>query len=914
MRVDPKEYETEFFRQMGFIRKQCPKCGGFFWSLDPERRTCGDVECEGEYRFVRRLNPVEQWDVHNTIARWLDFFRRRGHEVLDYYPVVARWREDIYFTIASIAIFQPWVVEGHVDPPANPLVVPQPCIRFGGEFSDIDRIGKTGRHLSSFTMGGQHAFISNKWKGGYWKDRYLELNFEFMTKVLGVPAEELTYKEDWWKGGGNCGPSLETFSHGLEIVNGVFMQYKIINGSLQQIPIKVLDVGWGLERVSWFMQGTPTIYEATFGPLFDWLKGNLGISVNEKLMLSYGRYVGTVKTENDELFNQTRKALAEKLGMSSDEFRRTFGPIEAIYAILDHVKTVVMAIPDGGIPANIGGAANLRAILRRAISLTEKYQLEVAWDELISRSVEYFSKTFHRLKGIENIAIEIWHLEQDRFLETIESAIRELKNVIKRTKTKVIDFRVLQDMYLNYGIPPEEIEHLSNKLNLGVEVRIPSDFYDRIKEIYSRVDAGAEDKKAPEQETVELLKKEITDLPPTRKLYYEDPFLREFEAEVVLSKDRFVVLNATAFYPRGGGQEGDSGIIIANGKEYRVVNVFKINEVVVHELDEAFHEKNGRVKGIIDWNRRFSLMRHHTATHIINGAAQRVLGPHVWQMGAEKKAEKAHLDISHYKNLSFEELKEIEELANKVVLENRPVHIKFMSRTDAERRFGVRIYQGGAVPSAMLRIVDVDGWDVEACGGTHLPQTILVGPIKILGSKKIHDGVIRLEFTVGEYAIRHILNSERYLHEACEVFKVQPEKLAETSMRFFSEWKRQKDELQKLWKYISDNIERLILDKLVILKGKRFLLERVDLDLNSLFGVVNRLEKNVDNILLVSTTLAENIFIARGDETFRNVIKDALTQLRAEYKEAKDRLFGKLEAPADNLLTIVRKKTLEQVV
>ncbi|MCR8488467.1 MAG: alanine--tRNA ligase-related protein, partial [Crenarchaeota archaeon] len=677
-------------------------------------------------------------------------------------------------------------------------------------------------------------------------------------------------------------------------------------------PIRVLDVGWGLERVSWFTQGTPTIYEATFGPIFIWLKKDLGISVDKDLMLLYGRYVGMVKTESDEIFSSTRKALADKLGISEDEFRSIFGPLEAMYAILDHVKTVIMAIPDGGIPANIGGAANLRAILRRAISLAEKYQLEIAWDELILRSVEYFSRTFHRIKGIEKIAIKIWHLEQDRFLETIQNAIRELKNIARKTKKKIIDFPILRDLYLNYGIPPEEVEYLSNKLDLGITVKISSDFYDRLKEMYNKPDVESTDRKTIEREIVELLGKEINNLPHTRKLYYEDQFLKEFEAEIVFSKDRFLVLNMTAFYPRGGGQEGDSGIIIAGGKEYRVVNVFKVGDVIIHELNEAIHENTGKVKGIIDWNRRLQLMRHHTATHIINGAAQRVLGPHVWQMGAEKKVDKAHLDISHYENLSFEELKEIEKLANKVVLENRPVYIEFMNRTDAERKFGVKIYQGGAVPSAVLRIVNIDGWDVEACGGTHLPQTILVGPIKILGSKKIHDGIIRLEFTVGEYAIDHIISSDRHLYEACEVFKVRPEKLAETSSRFFSEWKRQKDELQKLWKYISDNIEKLVSDKVVSIDGKKFLLERIDLDLNSLFNIVNRLESKTDNILLVSTTLAENIFIAKGDEAFRNTIKEVLKQLRAEYKEAKDRIFGKLEIPSDNLLIIIRKRILEE--
>ena len=911
MHIDPKEYETYFFKQKGFIRKKCPICGGYFWTLNADRETCGDVECEKEYRFIRNINPTQSWDIHNTIANWTEFFRKRGHEVLEYYPVVARWRDDIYFTIASIAIFQPWVTNGLVDPPANPLVIAQPCIRFGGEFSDIDRIGRTGRHLSSFTMGGQHAFNSEKWRGGYWKERYLELNFEFITKVLGIPAEELTYKEDWWQGGGNAGPSIETFAYGLEIVNGVFMKYRITNGSLEPIPIRVLDVGWGLERIAWLMQGTPTIYEATFGPLYTWLKKQLGIEIDRSLLLRYGRYVGAVRTETEGLFNETRKMLAKNLGITIKEFNKIFGPLEAMYAILDHVKTVVMAIPDGGIPANIGGAANLRAILRRAISLAEKYDLDVPWDELIARTIQYFSKTFHRLKGIESVAVEIWHVESDRFAETIEKALRELRKIIKRRKAKIIDDPILRELYLNYGIPPEEIDYLSQKLNLGIQVKVSPNFYESIRTPPQRISEECEAKETSEKaRLLEILEDRIKDLPPTRPLYYEDQFLREFEANILLVEKNFLILDQTAFYPRGGGQEGDSGVIIVNGKQFRVINVFKLNNIVVHELDRPAEGLRGKVRGIIDWDKRLALMRHHTATHIINGAAQRVLGPHVWQMGAEKKPEKSHLDISHFKNLSFDEIKRIEELANRVVLEDRPIHIEFMSRTEAERKFGVKIYQGGAVPSATLRIVNIEGWDVEACGGTHLPRTILVGPIKILSSKKIHDGIIRLEFVAGEHAIRHTILSEKYLREACNVFRVQPDKLAETAKRFFTEWKRQKDELQKLWGYILNNIEKLISDKVTSRSGKTYLLERIDVDLRTLLAIINRLQNKVNNILLVSTTLGENIFAAAGESSFIKLIKESSIRLGAEFRETKNRIFGKLNAPSDNLLTVVKKRLL----
>jgi len=156
------KYEVELFRQEGFVRKKCEVCGDYFWTLNPDRRDCGDTKCVGGYLFLgRRVD--EGWDFHEAIENWCRFFEERGHKRIRAYPVVARWRDDIAFTIASIADFQPYVVEGVVKPPANPLVVPQPCIRLGGKgFCDVDNVGRTGRHLSLLIMGGQHAFKYDK--------------------------------------------------------------------------------------------------------------------------------------------------------------------------------------------------------------------------------------------------------------------------------------------------------------------------------------------------------------------------------------------------------------------------------------------------------------------------------------------------------------------------------------------------------------------------------------------------------------------------------------------------------------------------------------------------------------------------------------------------------------------------------
>ena len=869
-----EEYQVPFFEEMGFVRKKCKVCGRYFWTLDPNRETCGDVECEGVYRFIenRRWNP--QWDIHATIKKWTEFFKKRGHEVLEPYPVVARWRDDIEFTIASIAVFQPWVVNGIVDPPANPLVIPQPCLRFGGEFSDIDNIGKTGRHLTSFTMGGQHAFNSKKFKA-YWKDTYVRLNFEFHRDVLGIPEKEIIYKEDVWSGGGNFGPSLETFAYGLEIVNGVFMQYRFTKDGYEPLDLKVLDVGWGLERISWFMQRTPTIYEATFGPVLEWLLESIGLNVDYNLLVKYSRLSGMLDTGSPDKFRETRNRIAEMIGLKLEELDTLLGPIEAVYAILDHTKTLVFSVPDGGIPSNVGGYYNLRVIIRRALTLAEKYGFDIDWEELLHRQIDYFSKTFKRIEEGRKVVPEIWKEETKRYKKTLAKGTTEVLKLVKKKKDKVIGFNELKKLYINFGIPPETVEELGKKL--GIKVETPSNFYDLIRleklpkseEISEHAEGG---------ETIDRLEKKLIDIPPTRKLYYEDRYMKEFEGQVLFTRDKFLVLNQTVFYPTGGGQQHDTGIIEYNGKTYRVINVFKVKQVIVHELDQDVSIPIGaKVKGKIDWERRYALMRHHTATHVINGAAMRVLGPHVWQVGADKTPERARLDISHFRNLTDDEVKEIERLANKIVFENRPVISEEMDRTSAEKKYGVRIYQGGAIPEKTLRIVNIKDWDVEACGGTHLNSTGEIGLIKITGVKKIHDGVVRLIFVAGDKALDYIDKEEKYLKEACEVLKVTPEDLPKTVDRFFKEWKEQQNVIKRLSNQIVDVIQFIAEKNTISQDGSKHTIFRVDIPTEFLINSLRQLKGKYDSVAIVSLYMGNLIVVVSTEKT-----EEVLSKLKSD--------------------------------
>ncbi|MBU0761916.1 MAG: hypothetical protein KKD39_02730, partial [Candidatus Altiarchaeota archaeon] len=341
------------------------------------------------------------------------------------------------------------------------------------------------------------------------------------------------------------------------------------------------------------------------------------------------------------------------------------------------------------------------------------------------------------------------------------------------------------ELYDSHGISPDIISQVS-----GLEV--PDNFYKLVEERHERKTAEEEKK-----ETYNI----PDGLPDTILGYYSNQETTTFKAKIIAVLDNHIILDKTYFYPEGGGQEADNGTIA--GK--KVVYVAKSGKHVVHKLEDT----NGLIVGQdvecrLDDKRRLQLMQHHSATHLVNAAARKVLGPHIWQAGAHKSEKTSRLDITHYKGLTDKQLCEIEEYANKLVEEGHDIMIQWMKRNEAEAQYGMGLYQGGAVPGTELRIVNVVGVDVEACGGTHLKNTKEVGRIKMLSAKRIQDGVVRLEFTSGSasektqkiedellaktIALLGAKKSSATLGEISQVFSVQPEKITQTIGRFLKEY------------------------------------------------------------------------------------------------------------------------------
>jgi len=725
--ADPdRYYKVKLFEEQGFIRKACTKCGRFFWTLDANRTLCPDDGTD-TYSFIGDPPTTKRFDYTQSWKQVEEFFVKNNHTSVSRYPVVCRWRDDLYFTIASVVDFQRVMGSKVVfEFPANPLVVPQTCLRF----NDLENVGVTGRHFSSFCMIGQHSIPEN---GGYWKDECVDLDFRLLTQQFGIKKEEVVFVEDVWSGGGSFGSSLEYFVRGLELGNAVFTEFQGELGQHTTLDQKIIDMGAGLERFAWITNGTPTAYDCCFGPVNQILFEKIGIDSDSEMLKKYFTEIAREIDHFDDL-NQVRRLAVKSAGITEDQVNKIITPLEGMYLIADHLRTLIFAIADGALPSNVGGGYNLRMMLRRINGTINQLNLKLDIDELIDAHIDYLKDTYPELDEKREDVKTILKLESSRYEE---SKIHMKKKAEKIREKGAPSVDELITLYESDGITPEylkEIDAISE---------IPSQFYSKLSDLHQ-----SEKKKA-------ITELPLEELPETETLFYKDDPM-EFEAKVIKVLGDQVVLDRTSFYARGGGQEPDLGTI----SEFNVVNVDKHANIIVHKLEGGVPKEGDTVSCKVDETRRANITKNHTSTHIINVSSRGVLGSWIWQHSAFKDDDHARLDITHHSSLTDEQVKQIEDAANQMVKENYPVNIDYYDRGTAEQKYGFKIYQGGVVPVKSVRIVSIEDKDIEACGGTHVKKTGDIELIKITKTKRIQDGVVRIEFVSGPTAFQYVKDQE----------------------------------------------------------------------------------------------------------------------------------------------------------
>ena len=823
------EIHIPYWEEAGFIRQTCRVTNQFFWTRDSDRETCGD-SVEDSYTFIGKpiiegfsMRGKELKDAMREM--FLDFFEQRDHERVAPYPVIARWRDDIHLTIASIADFQPHVTSGMVPPPANPLGISQPCIRL----TDVAAVGRSGRHLSTFEMMAHHAF--NRPKDGdvvYWIDQCVRYCDEMLCGHLGIDPAEITYLENPWSGGGNAGPALEVIVGGLELATLVFMNLEeheegdveIKGLRYREMNLQIIDTGYGLERFCWAAAGTPTIYEAIYPESVVWLKSlagfdemvsRLGLSVETDVLLGeLSRLAGIlnidVGTDVESLYSILSQRLVDSgLDVSVEELKRLTEPLSGIYAIPDHMHAICNMLGDGLVPSNAKAGYLVRMLSRRVCRMKDDLGLDVSLAELAAHHIDTHLDYSGFVQSREG-TLAILTLEEQRYHEmlrkgeaAVRTALRDLPHDAKEAPDETL-FRLAEERGLN----PDMVASIANGAGwtqLGVRVGFAADMAARNAE---RTKAAASSRGHSE-----LFESE--DHPATSLDFYQDTSLTSFDAsvlgckelttgqlralnlssEVSITPTHSVVLDRTLFYPEGGGQLGDQGTL----GEANVADTRIENGVVFHLTDGPV---SGSTSGRVDWLRRRQLMDHHTAVHIVGGSARTLLGPHVWQAGSNKGERYARIDLTHYERLSRDELDSIEDYANDIIAADPTVDKIVLERAEADSRFGFELYQGGPPKHSEIRIIRIGEYDVQACGGTHHDKAGEVGELRIIRASQVQDGVERLQIVAGETAREHARAQARLLAESREVLGVSPDDLPGAVSRFFEEWKSQQKKIESL--------------------------------------------------------------------------------------------------------------------
>ncbi|MHA2037091.1 MAG: alanine--tRNA ligase [Promethearchaeota archaeon] len=761
-----KYFPTEELRSLEYIRKQCECCGNYFWTTLKEREVCGEPVCSGGFQVVIdnpskiKLTFIEVWE------KIVEILEPRGYKPISRYPCVARWNPTSEFTIASISAFQPYVITGEVEPPAKKIIIPQFCLRF----NDIENVGITGSHNTGFVMIGQHVFLSpEEWNQG---ELFMDIH-DFIHKGVGLPKEEITIHEDSWVGGGSFGCSVEFFSRGIELFNQVYTMFEQTPEGPRELKLKVLDMGLGQERIAWFSQATPNIYEAIFPFVLKNLREITKIELDHDLYNRFSQFSAYLNIDEVDNIDEAWNRVSNELSIEAKELKNKIMPMTGLYSIADHARSLLFAINDGKLPSNVGGGYNLRVIFRRAISFIDQFKWAINMADVCKWHAEELKGIFPEVSENLDEIREILDVEKEKFYATKEKAGKILERELKKGE---ISTNTLVELYDSNGISPDMVKEAAKRQ--GVQIKIPDNFYGLVVERHEKTEQIHATKKEMELD--------LNGIPETKSLYYYDYTDTSNKAKVLKIIDKMVILDQSVAYPTSGGQVHDIGTI--NSQKF--TDTFKQGNHIVHVLEETPKFKVGdTVRVELDKFWRIQLSQHHTATHIVNAAAREILGKHINQAGARKTLKNSHLDITHYEQIPREKIMEIEKRSNEIVDKAIDLNLSFIPRSNAEQKYGMNIYQGGAVPGKNLRIVEIPGIDVEACGGTHLNNTSETGYIHITKSQKIQDGTVRLTFTAGEATDKLKEKHKEILNELKGILSVDRKQLVGRITELLEKWK-----------------------------------------------------------------------------------------------------------------------------
>ncbi|MFY9969384.1 MAG: alanine--tRNA ligase [Roseiarcus sp.] len=736
--------------------------------------------------------------VNEIRSRFLEFFARNGHEVVPSSSLVPRNDPTLMFTNAGMVQFKN-VFTGVEKRPYVRAATSQKCVRAGGKHNDLDNVGYTARHHTFFEMLGNFSF------GDYFKANAIEYAWDLLTRDFGLPKDRLTitvyYNDDeafdlwkkiaglpderviriatsdnFWAMGdtGPCGPCSEIFyDHGdhipggppgspdadgdrfIEIWNLVFMQYETLPGGERiNLPRPSIDTGMGLERIAAVLQGVHDNYDI-------------------------------------DLFRALIKASADLTGVDPD------GPQRASHRVIaDHLRASAFLVADGVLPSNEGRGYVLRRIMRRAM---RHAQILGAHDPLMWRLVPALTRemgqAYPELIRAEPLITETLKLEETRFRTTLVRGLAILEDETQDIAAGgVLSGETAFKLYDTYGFPLDLTQDALRARGLSVDLEAFNAAMERQRAEARRAWAGSGEAAT---ETVWYALRER--IGATDFLGYETEIAEGVIAAIIkdgVEVERLeagekgsLLFNQTPFYGEAGGQVGDVGEISAPGFRAAVVDTRKkLGDLIVHDVSivEGSARAGMAVELVVDHAARSATRANHSATHILHEALRLILGDHVAQKGSLVSPERLRFDIAHPKPITAAELAAVEDIANRIVLENAEVTTRLMS-LDAARKSGARALfgekYGDEVRVVSMGEIEDDAaheraYSVELCGGTHVGRTGDIGLISIVGESAVAAGVRRIEAKTRDEARRRLTADSRAFADLAALLRAPPEEAA----------------------------------------------------------------------------------------------------------------------------------------
>lgn len=731
---------------------------------------------------------------------FIEFFKKKNHKHFESASLIPD-DPSLLLTVAGMVPFKPYFL-GQKEAPYPRITTYQKSIRT----NDLENVGRTARHHTFFEMLGNFSF------GDYFKEEAIVWSWEFVTEVLGLNKDKLWVSvfttddeaeqiwiekcnfpkerivrlgedENWWAAGptGSCGPCSEihvdlgpayggdensklgdegTDNRFIEIWNLVFTEWnRMEDGSLQPLPKKNIDTGAGLERVTAMVQGKPNNFETDL--LFP-------------LVEEAGRLTGAKYGEDKE---------------------KDF----SLKVITDHSRAVTFLINDGVVPSNEGRGYVLRRILRRAVRHGRLLgQSELFLYKMVDKVVEIMNEAYPDLNdNLEHIK-KVVKIEEEKFSRTLDQGIQLVNQEIEKVKSeggKKLSGEITFKLYDTYGFPYELTEEICEEK--GVEVS-REEFEAKMEEQKEKARSAREVVMEKGQDS--FIEEFYDKYGTTKFVGYET--LKETAKLLSIREGKdgktLMIFDATPFYGESGGQAADTGVISGNGFEGKVVDVQKQKGIFTHTVEVIKGEAKEGAEYLleVDEMNRVATAKNHTATHLLHKALREVLGAHVQQAGSLVNGQRLRFDFNHYEAMTAEEIEKVENLVNEKIAESLCVTVRDMSMDEAKKEGAMALF--GDKYGDIVRVVKVDDFSIELCGGTHIDNIAKIGLFKIESESGVAAGVRRIEAVTGLGAYELVKRMERTLKEIAKTVKADEANVVERVEKMTETLRENSKEIESL--------------------------------------------------------------------------------------------------------------------